>query len=304
MSKFNLKEHIAKNKSTFFSTLTEDMGEIELPALDMNQMMNVAQQVAKRISTSTTQFTVHPDSVEAFPNGGGFDLDHPEGEYEGGSYVVVPEEGKHKIYNAATGNEYVGFVSPQGEVVFDGVYEIAKPDALVNKPEDSAVDEELTEAYVPSNIKEFAKRKGVSSLVNKVAGWAEKVGKGIRGGTAIGYNYSTLILDMTFEGSEIRINTVGRHKKLHGNRPGNCHILGQRRRLEYHHVRARGERHAGTGTAEKPFGFALIERAAAARKLTTCLPPTSSPTPRNVPNTSCWWTSGATTSGGCVNSAA
>jgi hypothetical protein len=55
---------------------------------------------------------------------------------------------------------------------------------------------ELTEAYVPSNIKEFAKRKGVSSLVNKVAGWAEKVGKSITGGTAIGYNYSTLILDM------------------------------------------------------------------------------------------------------------
>ena len=66
---------------------------------------------------------------------------------------------------------------------------------------------ELTEAYVPSNIKEFAKRKGVSSLVNKIAGWAEKVGKGIRGGTAIGYNYSTLILDMTYQGSEIRINT-------------------------------------------------------------------------------------------------
>ena len=66
---------------------------------------------------------------------------------------------------------------------------------------------ELSEAYVPSNIKEFAKRKGVSSLVNKVAGWAEKVGKGIRGGTAIGYNYSTLILDMTYQGSEIRINT-------------------------------------------------------------------------------------------------
>ncbi len=61
--------------------------------------------------------------------------------------------------------------------------------------------------YVPSNIKEFAKRKGVSSLVNKVAGWAEKVGSGIKGGTAIGYNYSTLILDMTYQGSEIRINT-------------------------------------------------------------------------------------------------
>jgi len=66
---------------------------------------------------------------------------------------------------------------------------------------------ELTEAYVPSNIKEFAKRKGVSSLVNKVAGWAEKVGKRITGGTAIGMNYSTLILDMEYQGSEIRINT-------------------------------------------------------------------------------------------------
>jgi hypothetical protein len=69
------------------------------------------------------------------------------------------------------------------------------------------IDEaELTEAYVPSNIKEFAKRKGVSSLVNKVAGWAEKVGARITGGTAIGKNYDTLILDMTYQGSEIRIN--------------------------------------------------------------------------------------------------
>ena len=66
---------------------------------------------------------------------------------------------------------------------------------------------ELTEANVPSNIKEFAKRKGVSSLVNKVAGWAEKAGKGIRGGTAIGKDYSTLVLDMTYQGGEIRINT-------------------------------------------------------------------------------------------------
>jgi hypothetical protein len=66
---------------------------------------------------------------------------------------------------------------------------------------------ELSEAYVPSNIKEFAKRKGISSLVNKVAGWAEKAGKGIRGGTAIGKDYSTLVLDMTYQGGEIRINT-------------------------------------------------------------------------------------------------
>ena len=67
-------------------------------------------------------------------------------------------------------------------------------------------EEELEEAYVPSNIKEFAKRKGATSLVNKVAGWAEKAGKGIRGGTAVGKNYSTLVLDLGFQDGSVRIN--------------------------------------------------------------------------------------------------
>jgi len=65
----------------------------------------------------------------------------------------------------------------------------------------------LDEANVPDNIKRFAKRKGISSLVNKVASWAEKAGKRIVDGTAIGKNYSTLILDLTYQGGEIYINT-------------------------------------------------------------------------------------------------
>jgi hypothetical protein len=70
------------------------------------------------------------------------------------------------------------------------------------------IDEaELNEANIPSNIAEFAKRKGISSLVRKVAGWAEKVGKRIAGGTAIGKNYDTLVLDLDFkQQGEIRIN--------------------------------------------------------------------------------------------------
>jgi hypothetical protein len=69
-------------------------------------------------------------------------------------------------------------------------------------------EEELTEANVPSNIADFAKRKGVSSLVRKVAGWAEKVGARIAGGTAVGKNYSTLVLDLDYkQRGEIRINT-------------------------------------------------------------------------------------------------
>ena len=74
----------------------------------------------------------------------------------------------------------------------------------------------LNEANVPSNIKDFAKRKGVSSLVNTVAGWAEKVGKRITGGTAIGKNYSTLILDMGYQTADIYINTEEGTIELYG----------------------------------------------------------------------------------------
>lgn len=72
---------------------------------------------------------------------------------------------------------------------------------------DDASDSYINEANVPSNIAEFAKRKGVSSLVRKVAGWAEKVGARIAGGTAVGKNYSTLVLDLDYkQQGEIRID--------------------------------------------------------------------------------------------------
>jgi hypothetical protein len=86
----------------------------------------------------------------------------------------------------------------------------------------------LEEAYVPSNIEDFAKRKGASAIVKKVAGWAKKVGKRITGGTAIGYNYSTLILDMKYQGSEIRINLDNNTITLYGEPVGS---LDQFRRV-------------------------------------------------------------------------
>lgn len=64
----------------------------------------------------------------------------------------------------------------------------------------------ISEANVPENIKKFAKKKGITNIVNQVARWAEKAGKRIVGGTAIGKNYSTLILDLTYNGSEVYIN--------------------------------------------------------------------------------------------------
>jgi len=63
-------------------------------------------------------------------------------------------------------------------------------------------------AQIPSNIAEFAKRRGVLKDVKQIARWAEKAGKRITGGTAIGKGYDTLILDLTYQGGEIRYDTV------------------------------------------------------------------------------------------------
>jgi hypothetical protein len=76
--------------------------------------------------------------------------------------------------------------------------------------------EMLEAVYIPPNVKEFAKRKGVMHIVKMVAGWAEKAGKRINGGTAIGKNYDTLILDLRHQGSEIRINLGSDDITLHG----------------------------------------------------------------------------------------
>jgi hypothetical protein len=64
----------------------------------------------------------------------------------------------------------------------------------------------LNEAYVPDNVMSFAKRKGVTAIVKKVANWAQKAGKRVVDGTAIGKGYNTLILDLTYQGGEIHIN--------------------------------------------------------------------------------------------------
>lgn len=76
---------------------------------------------------------------------------------------------------------------------------------LVNRA--LGIKESVNEAvYIPSNIEEFAKRRGALPLVKKIARWAEKNDKQIVGGTAIGKNYDTLILDLRHHGGEIRVN--------------------------------------------------------------------------------------------------
>jgi len=73
-------------------------------------------------------------------------------------------------------------------------------------------------AYVPPNILAFAKKHGpeMVHVVKDVADWVEKAGKKIVGGTAIGKNYSTLILDMKYQGGEISINLDNDIIELYG----------------------------------------------------------------------------------------
>ena len=69
-------------------------------------------------------------------------------------------------------------------------------------------DTEIIEAaQIPSNIEKFAKERGVLRDVKQLARWAEKAGLGIRGGTAIGKGYDTLVLDLTYQGSEVYFDT-------------------------------------------------------------------------------------------------
>jgi hypothetical protein len=88
-------------------------------------------------------------------------------------------------------------------------------DKLSSKKENMN-EENLGEAYVPENIKKFAQRKGVTSIVNQVARWAEKAGMKIVGGTAIGKNYDTLILDLTYQGGEVAINCENESIEVNG----------------------------------------------------------------------------------------
>jgi hypothetical protein len=157
----------------------EYLQEAELPALELDQVQNIAQQVADEFTKYETEldlkFSISPDSVEASPKGAGFDLDITAGpntpgdewkdekgfgienylgKFAGGSYLIKSEGDKHKIYNAATGNSYIGYVTPQGEVVFE--YEKS-----MNEAEEAPKSNKMKK----SELKELIK----SSIMNEIA---------------------------------------------------------------------------------------------------------------------------------------
>jgi hypothetical protein len=174
MANFNYKKYLAEGK------LHEDESSILTP----DQVERIAQQVADKFSATDDldiKYSITPGSVEADPKGkagfdldaiagpntpggdwkdeNGFDIDNYLGKYAGGSYYIKPEGGKHKIYNAAAKNAYVGHVTPQGEVVFEIPGFEGTMDQL------NSLEEEKTKTKMKkSELKELIK----SSIMNEV----------------------------------------------------------------------------------------------------------------------------------------
>ncbi len=105
---------------------------------------------------------------------------------DGKYYTLQFKNGKTAIYHQSD------VAKPAGQKSFE------------DKPE-LKIDEEYEAEIVPDRIIKFAQKKGMIDAVNQVAEWVKKAGKRIVGGVAIGKDYGTLVLDLTHEGSEIRI---------------------------------------------------------------------------------------------------
>jgi len=120
------------------------------------------------------------------------------------------EEMSQNYLDGERGSEYWGDLGDQElQDAIDGAESLMKKYRI----KESVVTEA---ANVPSNIEKFARERGVLRDVKQLARWAEKAGLGIRGGTAIGKGYDTLVLDLTYEGSEIYFDTYTGKIKVKG----------------------------------------------------------------------------------------
>ena len=117
----------------------------------------------------------------------------------------------------------------------------------------------LEEVIIPDNIKKFAQRKGVTNIVNQIARWAEKAGYSVMGGTAIGKDYSTLILDLTYQGSEVYINTDTNTIEVKGEEVDNYNNFVKALKEEIKEGYARFRNETKTRTKPEQFHSAVKE---------------------------------------------
>ena len=114
------------------------LNEVELTD---DLVQRVAQAIADEFTAEDREldlkYVITPNSIEAYPDGGGFDLDvnagpntpgedwkdsrgfgiaNYLGDYAGGSFVIRPEGKGHLVTNAASGNAKVAYITPEGEI--------------------------------------------------------------------------------------------------------------------------------------------------------------------------------------------
>jgi hypothetical protein len=129
MDNFDYKKYLAEGKLLNEVELTDDL------------VQRVAQAVADEFTAEDNEldlkYVITPDSIEADPRGGGFDLDvnagpntpgddwedsrgfgiaNYLGDYAGGSFVIRPEGDGHLVTNAASRNAKVAYITPEGEI--------------------------------------------------------------------------------------------------------------------------------------------------------------------------------------------
>ena len=129
MKDFDYRKYLAEGKLLNEAELTDDL------------VQRVAQAVADEFTAEDNEldlkYVITPNSIEADPRGGGFDLDVEAGpntpgddwedsrgfgianylgDYAGGSFVIRPEGDGHLVTNAASRNAKVAYITPEGEI--------------------------------------------------------------------------------------------------------------------------------------------------------------------------------------------
>ena len=129
MKDFDYKKYLAEGKLLNEAELTDDL------------VQRVAQTVADEFTAEDREldlkYVITPNSIEAYPGGGGFDLDVEAGpntpgddwedsrgfgianylgDYAGGSFVIRPEGDGYLVINAASRNAKVAYITPEGEI--------------------------------------------------------------------------------------------------------------------------------------------------------------------------------------------
>jgi hypothetical protein len=140
----NITKEIKSFNKSDFKIKDKDLAEGKLlneVELTDDLVQRVAQAIADEFTAEDREldlkYVITPNSIEADPRGGGFDLDvnagpntpgedwkdsrgfgiaNYLGDYAGGSFVIRPEGNGHLVTNAASRNAKVAYITPEGEI--------------------------------------------------------------------------------------------------------------------------------------------------------------------------------------------